>query len=102
MTRANRHGRAWSWDDLPWVVQKWKEISGDKPFVLKGIQSGAFLMLVALARHQWETYEARKRADSVSSGGVQSLTRSELPPPTASTVRLLFSLLGQLLFASGF
>ncbi|BGP58669.1 hypothetical protein JCM8202v2_006338 [Rhodotorula sphaerocarpa] len=35
------HGRAWSWDDLPWVVQKWKEISGDKPFVLKGIQSVA-------------------------------------------------------------
>ncbi|GAA5988624.1 hypothetical protein JCM10908_003645 [Rhodotorula pacifica] len=35
------HGRAWSWDDLPWVVQKWKEISGGKPFVLKGIQSVA-------------------------------------------------------------
>ncbi|TNY21449.1 FMN-dependent dehydrogenase [Rhodotorula diobovata] len=33
------HGRAWSWDDLPELIKLWKELSGDKPFVIKGIQS---------------------------------------------------------------
>ncbi|GAB7364606.1 hypothetical protein MBLNU230_g5411t1 [Neophaeotheca triangularis] len=32
------HGRAWSWEKLPWVMRKWKEISGGKPFAIKGIQ----------------------------------------------------------------
>ncbi|BGP66548.1 hypothetical protein NBRC10512v2_007956 [Rhodotorula toruloides] len=35
------HGRPWSWEQLPWVIKQWKEISGGKPFVLKGIQSVA-------------------------------------------------------------
>ncbi|KAL4938989.1 hypothetical protein BDV06DRAFT_225434 [Aspergillus oleicola] len=33
------HGRAWSWDKIPWLIKTWKEISGGKPFVIKGIQS---------------------------------------------------------------
>ena len=33
------HGRAWSWDKIPWLIKTWKRISGNKPFVLKGIQS---------------------------------------------------------------
>ncbi|GAA5913765.1 hypothetical protein JCM8208_004158, partial [Rhodotorula glutinis] len=33
------HGRAWSWADLPDVVKLWKDLSGGKPFVIKGIQS---------------------------------------------------------------
>ena len=32
------HGRAWSWEKIPWVMNLWKEISGGKPFLLKGIQ----------------------------------------------------------------
>ena len=33
------HGRAWTWEKIPWAIKTWKEISGGKPFVLKGIQS---------------------------------------------------------------
>ncbi|KAJ9111725.1 hypothetical protein QFC19_001086 [Naganishia cerealis] len=33
------HGKAFSWDDLPRVMKKWKDMSGGKPFLVKGIQS---------------------------------------------------------------
>ncbi|PVH76812.1 FMN-dependent alpha-hydroxy acid dehydrogenase [Cadophora sp. DSE1049] len=33
------HGRAWSWEKMPWLMEKWREISEGKPFCLKGIQS---------------------------------------------------------------
>lgn len=33
------HGRAHSWGKLPWVIKTWKELSGGRPFCLKGIQS---------------------------------------------------------------
>ncbi|PMD48123.1 FMN-dependent alpha-hydroxy acid dehydrogenase [Hyaloscypha variabilis F] len=33
------HGKAHSWEKLPWVIEQWKRISGGKPFCLKGIQS---------------------------------------------------------------
>lgn len=33
------HGRAHSWEKLPWLIKTWKDISGGKPFCLKGIQS---------------------------------------------------------------
>ncbi|KAH7311285.1 FMN-dependent dehydrogenase [Stachybotrys elegans] len=32
------HGRAWSWDKAVWAHKKWQEISGGKPFLVKGIQ----------------------------------------------------------------
>lgn len=32
------HGRAWSWEKMPWLIRTWKEMSGGKPFLLKGIQ----------------------------------------------------------------
>ena len=32
------HGRAHSWEKMPWVMETWRRISGGKPFVLKGIQ----------------------------------------------------------------
>ena len=32
------HGRAWSWEKIPWLIKTWKEISGGRPFCLKGIQ----------------------------------------------------------------
>lgn len=35
------HGRAHSWDRMPWLIKTWKEISGGKPFAIKGIQSVA-------------------------------------------------------------
>ncbi|QKX56306.1 uncharacterized protein TRUGW13939_03407 [Talaromyces rugulosus] len=36
------HGRAWSWDKIPWLQREWKRISGGKgPFAIKGIQSAA-------------------------------------------------------------
>jgi hypothetical protein len=30
------HGRAFSWEKIPWVMAKWKELSGGKPFCIKG------------------------------------------------------------------
>lgn len=33
------HGRAWSWEKIPWLIKTWKKISGGRPFCLKGIQS---------------------------------------------------------------
>jgi isopentenyl diphosphate isomerase/L-lactate dehydrogenase-like FMN-dependent dehydrogenase len=33
------HGRAHTWDKAAWAMALWKEVSGGKPFVLKGIQS---------------------------------------------------------------
>ncbi|KJY02252.1 l-lactate dehydrogenase like protein [Zymoseptoria brevis] len=32
------HGRAHSWEKIPWLMRTWKELSGGKPFALKGIQ----------------------------------------------------------------
>ena len=32
------HGRAWSWDKAVWARERWREISGNKPFLIKGIQ----------------------------------------------------------------
>jgi isopentenyl diphosphate isomerase/L-lactate dehydrogenase-like FMN-dependent dehydrogenase len=32
------HGRAHTWEKMPWVIDTWKKISGGKPFALKGIQ----------------------------------------------------------------
>ncbi|CAG7991939.1 unnamed protein product [Penicillium salamii] len=33
------HGRAWSWEKIPWLIETWKKISGGRPFAIKGIQS---------------------------------------------------------------
>ncbi|KAJ5915094.1 hypothetical protein N7454_011206 [Penicillium verhagenii] len=33
------HGRAWSWEKIPWLIGEWKRISGGRPFAIKGIQS---------------------------------------------------------------
>ncbi|KAF2398960.1 FMN-dependent alpha-hydroxy acid dehydrogenase [Trichodelitschia bisporula] len=33
------HGRAHTWEKMPWLIQTWKEISGGKPICLKGIQA---------------------------------------------------------------
>ncbi len=33
------HGRAHSWEKIPWLIKTWKEISGGKPFAIKGIQT---------------------------------------------------------------
>lgn len=35
------HGKAHTWEKLPWLMQQWKRISGGRPFCLKGIQSVA-------------------------------------------------------------
>ena len=35
------HGRAWSWEKIPWLIKTWKDISGGRPFAIKGIQSVA-------------------------------------------------------------
>jgi isopentenyl diphosphate isomerase/L-lactate dehydrogenase-like FMN-dependent dehydrogenase len=35
------HGRAHSWDKMPWLIKTWKEMSGGKPITIKGIQSVA-------------------------------------------------------------
>ncbi|KAF2100388.1 FMN-dependent alpha-hydroxy acid dehydrogenase [Rhizodiscina lignyota] len=32
------HGRAWSWEKMPWLIRTWKELSGGKPICIKGIQ----------------------------------------------------------------
>ncbi|KIK63760.1 hypothetical protein GYMLUDRAFT_95318 [Collybiopsis luxurians FD-317 M1] len=33
------HGKAHTWQKIPWLINQWKRISGGRPFVLKGIQS---------------------------------------------------------------
>lgn len=33
------HGRAWTWEKMPWLIKTWKELSGGKPISLKGVQS---------------------------------------------------------------
>jgi len=33
------HGRAWSWEKMPWLIETWKKISGGRPFLIKGVQS---------------------------------------------------------------
>ncbi|KAJ6589255.1 FMN-dependent alpha-hydroxy acid dehydrogenase [Mycena capillaripes] len=35
------HGKAHTWEKLPWLIKEWKRISNGRPFVLKGIQSAA-------------------------------------------------------------
>ncbi|OCT55139.1 putative lactate 2-monooxygenase PB1A11.03 [Cladophialophora carrionii] len=35
------HGRAFDWEKIPWVMKTWKDLSGGKPFCIKGIQSVA-------------------------------------------------------------
>ncbi|KAI9712615.1 MAG: hypothetical protein M1812_006795 [Candelaria pacifica] len=35
------HGRAHSWEKMPWLIEQWKRISDGRPFCLKGIQSVA-------------------------------------------------------------
>lgn len=32
------HGRAHTWEKMTWVMGKWKELSGGKPFAIKGVQ----------------------------------------------------------------
>ncbi|USW58301.1 Putative FMN-dependent dehydrogenase, alpha-hydroxy acid dehydrogenase, FMN-dependent [Septoria linicola] len=32
------HGRAHAWSKIPWLIKTWKELSGGKPFAIKGIQ----------------------------------------------------------------
>ncbi|PSR85894.1 FMN-dependent dehydrogenase [Coniella lustricola] len=32
------HGRAWSWEKAVWAREKWRQISGGAPFLIKGIQ----------------------------------------------------------------
>jgi isopentenyl diphosphate isomerase/L-lactate dehydrogenase-like FMN-dependent dehydrogenase len=33
------HGRAHTWEKMPWLIKTWRELSGGKPICLKGIQS---------------------------------------------------------------
>ncbi|EIW79739.1 FMN-dependent alpha-hydroxy acid dehydrogenase [Coniophora puteana RWD-64-598 SS2] len=33
------HGKAHTWEKMPWLIQTWKRISGGRPFVIKGIQN---------------------------------------------------------------
>ncbi|KII91757.1 hypothetical protein PLICRDRAFT_38593 [Plicaturopsis crispa FD-325 SS-3] len=33
------HGKAHTWEKMPWLIKEWKRISGGRPFVIKGIQS---------------------------------------------------------------
>jgi len=33
------HGKAHTWEKLPWLIKEWKRISQGRPFVLKGIQN---------------------------------------------------------------
>ncbi|KAI0058998.1 FMN-dependent alpha-hydroxy acid dehydrogenase [Artomyces pyxidatus] len=32
------HGKAHTWEKMPWLIKEWKRISGGRPFVIKGIQ----------------------------------------------------------------
>ncbi|XXG99696.1 hypothetical protein Hte_006037 [Hypoxylon texense] len=35
------HGRSFAWDRVPWLADRWRRVSGGKPFCVKGIQSVA-------------------------------------------------------------
>ncbi|EIN14598.1 FMN-dependent alpha-hydroxy acid dehydrogenase [Punctularia strigosozonata HHB-11173 SS5] len=35
------HGKAHTWEKIPWLIKEWKRISGGRPLVIKGIQSAA-------------------------------------------------------------
>ncbi|KAK7952749.1 uncharacterized protein PG986_008477 [Apiospora aurea] len=35
------HGHSHTWDEIPGLMKQWKDISGGKPFIIKGIQSVA-------------------------------------------------------------
>ncbi|KZV59571.1 L-lactate dehydrogenase [Peniophora sp. CONT] len=35
------HGKAHTWEKIPWVIEQWKRITGGRPFVIKGVQSAA-------------------------------------------------------------
>ena len=35
------HGKAHTWEKIPWLVEQRKRISGGRPFVIKGIQCAA-------------------------------------------------------------
>ncbi|TFY53727.1 hypothetical protein EVG20_g9990 [Dentipellis fragilis] len=32
------HGKAHTWEKIPWLIKEWKRISNGRPFVIKGIQ----------------------------------------------------------------
>ncbi|EEB98132.1 hypothetical protein MPER_02416, partial [Moniliophthora perniciosa FA553] len=33
------HGKAHTWEKIPWLIKEWKRISDGRPFLIKGIQS---------------------------------------------------------------
>jgi len=33
------HGKAHTWEKIPWLIKEWKRISSGRPFLLKGIQN---------------------------------------------------------------
>ncbi|KAK8041761.1 hypothetical protein PG993_006284 [Apiospora rasikravindrae] len=35
------HGHSHTWEEIPGLIKQWKDISGGKPFIIKGIQSVA-------------------------------------------------------------
>jgi len=35
------HGRAHTWEEMPWLIKTWKDMSGGKPICIKGLQSVA-------------------------------------------------------------
>ena len=32
------HGKAHTWEKIPWIIKEWKKLTNGKPFLLKGIQ----------------------------------------------------------------
>lgn len=45
------HGVPWSWDDLPRIIKLWKDVSGGKPFGVKGIQRPEVSLIRAYTIH---------------------------------------------------
>ena len=39
------HGRAFSWEKMPWLIKTWKELSGAKPFCIKGCVTSLLALL---------------------------------------------------------
>lgn len=65
------HGVPWSWDDLPKIIKLWKDISGGKPFGVKGIQhpQDALRCIEAGCEIIWVTNHAGRQVD----GAIASL-----------------------------
>lgn len=70
------HGKAHTWEKLPWLMEQWKRISGGKPFILKGVQSVADAKLAI--KHGVDGIVVTNHAGRQVDGAIASLDALEM------------------------